>query len=472
MNKSISFFIIINFEYNLFRKKYIEHRKSEKLQLMDAFEKLCGTLSPVLKQTIPFGIAYHHSGLTTDERKLLENAYRFGTICVICCTSTLAAGVNLPAKRVIIRAPYVGSQFITLCQYKQMSGRAGRAGMMNDNNTGESILICSSKDNYHVGQMLFSPMDKIISSLDYQNSIGLQSLIMSAIGLNLADCLRDLLKLISQTLLAVQSEELDISINTLVTSIIKNMFQHKVLKVSKSKNTGDIITTQEITDQKNLEKNTNGNDTGTKYLILSKSTKFELTVIGKAAFKAGIDYKRAQIMYDELKLSQRSLVLTNYSHLLYLIVTFNSNNDLIIPNTSILLREYNCMNDDARLVAKIVGITEAHIIRMAKNLSIKGPVEPQLNRLFRVMILNDIINLMLLHEIALKYEIDRGIIQSFVTQSISSANSIIRLCEEIEEFWCFKGLFEKVSYKLDHCCIPELAPLLDLPAVKIVIIRC
>lgn len=39
---------------------------------------------------------------------------------------------------------------------------------------GESILISSSKDNVKVGEMLFSPMDKAISSLDYQNGIGLQ----------------------------------------------------------------------------------------------------------------------------------------------------------------------------------------------------------------------------------------------------------------------------------------------------------
>lgn len=58
-----------------------------------------GSLCPVLKKTVPYGLAYHHSGLTSEERKLVEEAYSAGVLCLLICTSTLAARINLPAQR-------------------------------------------------------------------------------------------------------------------------------------------------------------------------------------------------------------------------------------------------------------------------------------------------------------------------------------------------------------------------------------
>lgn len=84
-------------------KTILAHKKQEKEDLLRSLRRECDDhLCSTLKKTVPFGVAYHHSGLTMDERKLIEESYNDGTLCLLACTSTLAAGVNLPAKRLVI----------------------------------------------------------------------------------------------------------------------------------------------------------------------------------------------------------------------------------------------------------------------------------------------------------------------------------------------------------------------------------
>lgn len=91
--------------------------------------------------------AFHHSGLTSKQRHLVEDAFRDGRIKTISATPTLAAGVDTPAFRTIIRdiKRYTGAgmQDIPVLEYHQMAGRSGRPDYGDD--YGEAILVSKTE---------------------------------------------------------------------------------------------------------------------------------------------------------------------------------------------------------------------------------------------------------------------------------------------------------------------------------------
>lgn len=321
--------------------KYTNHRIVERSNLIKAIENDIGsTICPILGKTILAGIAYHHSGLTADERRHLEDAFRLGILCIICCTSTLAAGVNLPAKRVIIRSPYVGRSFITLSKYKQMVGRAGRAGF---GENGESIMICTARDNQQVTQLLCSPMDEVISQMAGvdSNSGALDTLVLSAIGLNIANTRTDLQKVIKKTLYHAQSTRFGYDTTKTTDDIISKLLKSKSITVDanqKNKNRDSGINADELARSQASENQSFQQDItlSQKTVILKPSTKLVVSAIGKSSFKSGIDLNRSKIVHRELQHAQRSLVLLDYFHLLFIVTPFDDNNIAsIMPDRTI-----------------------------------------------------------------------------------------------------------------------------------------
>jgi helicase len=102
-----------------------------------------------LARCVKNGVAFHHSGLVGKQRRLIEENFRNGLIKVVVATTTLAAGVDLPAFRVLIKDakryhPLYGYVYIPTLEYYQMIGRAGRPRF---DKFGESIIIAKNKDD-------------------------------------------------------------------------------------------------------------------------------------------------------------------------------------------------------------------------------------------------------------------------------------------------------------------------------------
>ena len=83
-----------------------------------------------LAEALRGGVAFHHAGLTSSQRKIIEDAFRNRLLFAICATPTLAAGVNLPARRVVVRDLSRWedglSRPLPRMEVHQMLGRAGR----------------------------------------------------------------------------------------------------------------------------------------------------------------------------------------------------------------------------------------------------------------------------------------------------------------------------------------------------------
>ena len=119
-------------------------------------------IDPVLVKTLPNAIAFHHAGLTFDEREIIEGAFRQYQIRVLVATSTLSSGVNLPARLVIVRTPIFHQTLIDILTYKQMIGRAGRKGV---DDRGESILVCKPSEKSKVTSLLNCTLRPVQSCL-------------------------------------------------------------------------------------------------------------------------------------------------------------------------------------------------------------------------------------------------------------------------------------------------------------------
>ncbi|MFB6083960.1 MAG: ATP-dependent DNA helicase [Halorientalis sp.] len=102
-----------------------------------------------LADAVEDGAAFHHAGLASDHRSLVEDAFRDRLLKAVCATPTLAAGVNTPSRRVVVRdwRRYDGSTGgmapLSVLEVHQMMGRAGRPGL---DPYGEAVLLADSHD--------------------------------------------------------------------------------------------------------------------------------------------------------------------------------------------------------------------------------------------------------------------------------------------------------------------------------------
>ena len=154
---------------------------SKKILANNEHTDLIKTLATLVKK----GVAFHHAGLNQNCRETVESEFRNGKIKLIAATPTLGAGVNLPARRVVISSlnrynSRVGTNMpISILEYKQLCGRAGRPQY---DDFGEAIIIGNSNRSELIDYYINGEPEPIESKITDDKS--LRTHILSLIATN------------------------------------------------------------------------------------------------------------------------------------------------------------------------------------------------------------------------------------------------------------------------------------------------
>ena len=165
------------------------------------------SLSRLLAEVVAKGSAFHHAGLEGEHRRIVEEYYRGRAIKLLAATPTLAVGVNLPARRVVMAdmtrydAEQGGNAEISVLEYRQMAGRAGRPQY---DDHGETVMVPppSQPAADFLEHYTKEPPEPIRSRLADESAMRSHTLATVATGRGVSKAVLD--GLFSKTLLAMQ----------------------------------------------------------------------------------------------------------------------------------------------------------------------------------------------------------------------------------------------------------------------------
>ncbi|MFB6206905.1 MAG: DEAD/DEAH box helicase [Haloglomus sp.] len=163
-----------------------------------------------LADAVEKGAAFHHAGLAAEHRSLVEDAFRDRLVKCIAATPTLAAGVNTPSRRVVVRdwrrysGEAGGMQPLSVLEVHQMMGRAGRPGM---DPYGEALLLAKSHDELDelFERYVWAEPEPVQSKLAAEPAM--RTHLLATIASGFADSREGLLEFLEETLYASQTDE-------------------------------------------------------------------------------------------------------------------------------------------------------------------------------------------------------------------------------------------------------------------------
>lgn len=200
--------------------------------LADTIRKTDTDAARKLADCVECGVAFHHAGILAEHRRIVEDGFRNNAIEVIACTPTLAFGLNLPARRVIIKSyrrydPNYGMEPIPILEYKQMAGRAGRPHL---DPCGECVLIAKTYPELQslLDHYIGADPEPIESKLGTESA--LRSHVLSAIAGMFCTSYDELMDFLRLTFFATQQETS--YLREIVESVLDFLHENEMITMS------------------------------------------------------------------------------------------------------------------------------------------------------------------------------------------------------------------------------------------------
>ncbi|KAK5950471.1 hypothetical protein OHC33_008414 [Knufia fluminis] len=372
-----------------------------RIDVLASLQALPGGFEPCLSDTVPSGVGFHHAGLTIEERDIIAEAYDNGTLKVIVATCSLAAGINLPARRVILNSARMGRDMVGPAMLRQMRGRAGRKGK---DEIGETFLCCQKIELEPVAELLEAELPAVMSCLTPEKR-GIKRAILETISTRMISTYEGLQEYAQNSLLWHTAPNHKMVLDMLDAAIV-SLLKDKLIEVTEY-------------------------DT------------YAPTALGNAIVASGLTPEDGLFVHADLRQALSSFVMDSEMHLFYLFTpiphqtqSFATTSEVAWPTFRSLLEQ---LDDPSLRALRLIGINPALVNQLANsgldNLPERTEDELRTARIYRrvysTFALRDICNETPINTISLKYNLPRGTIQNLAQTCHGFAAGMIKFCQRM-----------------------------------------
>lgn len=397
--------------------------------ILASLRSLPNGYEPTFNTTVPAGIGFHHAGLTVEERDLIAEAYDKGVLKVMVATCSLAAGINLPARRVILHGARMGRDLVGPAMLRQMRGRAGRKGK---DEVGETYLCCIKSDLEAVAELLEAEMPPVTSCLT-PDKRGIKRSILE----------------VSATKLANSKLSLEEYVRN---SLLWQTHDHNIVLLMLDAALEDLLATK---------------------LIYQTSSSYEPTQIGTAIVASALTPEDGLFVHSEMQRALASFVIESEMHGLYLCTPIPAPSQPIEIQWPIFRSHIDSLSEADLRAFTLIGISPSLVNKLAlsgASLPESTPEEATRARTYRrayvCLQLRDLCNEVPIHEIALRYGVPRGHVQNLAHTCHGFAAGMIKFCERLGSSFSLLGAL--LEHMLDRLRAGAKADLLEMGQVTFV----